>query len=214
MAGTCGRWPSSRCGVTAGRSLPSACPLLGTMARCLPASRAREATARDGIRIAAPSVVPVRFPARGNLSCTVVAVLRICLLGPFRVERDGRVIRSHEWARPKDRALLKLLALDRGHLVPQDRLCDALWPHLAPASAANSLHASVSRLRKLLGPAPLIRRERAGYTLAATASVWIDVEEFRQALGQAREWRCQGAWAPAAQAYRTAAALYRGELLD
>jgi DNA-binding SARP family transcriptional activator len=141
-------------------------------------------------------------------------MLRICLLGPFRVERDGQAIRRHEWARPKDRALLKLLALDRGHLVPQDRLLDALWPDLEPASAANSLHASISRLRKLLGSAPLIRRETAGYTLAATDAVWIDVEEFWRLLAQAREWRCRGARVPAVQAYRAAAALYQGELLE
>ncbi|HET8631311.1 MAG TPA: AAA family ATPase [Thermomicrobiales bacterium] len=141
-------------------------------------------------------------------------MLRICLLGPFRVERDGREIPSREWARPKDRALLKLLALDRGRLVPQDRLLDALWPDLEPAAAARSLHVAVSRLRKLLGPAPLIRRDAAGYTLAATDAVWLDVEEFRRLLGQGREWRRRGAWAPAAQAYRAAAALYRGELCE
>src|SRR5688500_18610475 len=83
-------------------------------------------------------------------------MLRILLLGPFRVERDGQVISRHAWARPKDRAVLKLLALDRGHVVPQDRLLDALWPKLEPVSAANSLHASISRLRKLFGLAPIM----------------------------------------------------------
>ena len=141
-------------------------------------------------------------------------MLRICLLGPFRVERDGETIPHRAWARPKDRALLKLLALDLGHLVPQDRLLDALWPDLEPASAANSLHASVSRLRKLLGPAPLIRHDAAGYTLAAPDAVWVDIEEFRRLLGRAREWRRLGAWGPAAQAYRAAAALYRGDLFE
>lgn len=141
-------------------------------------------------------------------------MLRICLLGPFQVERDGQLIPRREWARPKDRALLKLLALDRGHLVPQDRLLDALWPDLEPVAAANSLHVSISRLRKLLGPAPIIRRDAAGYTLAATDSVWIDVEELRRLLGQARAWRRRGAWAPATQTYRAAAALYQGDLLE
>ena len=140
-----------------------------------------------------------------------MATLRISLLGPFRVERDGQVIPRHEWARPKDRALLKLLALDRGHLLPQDRLLDALWPDLEPASAANSLHASVSRLRELLDPTPLIRRDAAGYTLAATDAVRVDVEVFRRLLGQGRDGRRRGAWAPAARAYRAAAALCRGE---
>ena len=33
-------------------------------------------------------------------------MLRICLLGPFRIERNGQAIPRQEWARPKDRALL------------------------------------------------------------------------------------------------------------
>jgi DNA-binding SARP family transcriptional activator len=141
-------------------------------------------------------------------------MLRICLLGPFHVERDGQVITAHDWVRPKDRAVLKLLALDHGRLVPQDRLCDALWPELDAGSAARSLHVAISRLRKLLGAAALVRRETAGYTLALTEVVWIDVEEFRQLLAQGREWRRRGAWSPAVHAYRAAAALYRGDLYE
>lgn len=149
-------------------------------------------------------------------------MLRVYLLGPFRVERNGRSIPPQEWARPKDRTLLKLLALERGHLVPQDRLLDLLWPNLAPAAAANNLHVAVSRLRKLLAPAlpdtaatpQPIRREGSGYTLPADASVWTDLEEFRRQLGQGREWRRRGAWAPAVRAYRAAEALYRGDLLE
>lgn len=149
-------------------------------------------------------------------------MLRIYLLGPFRVERDGRSIPPQEWARPKDRSLLKLLALERGHLIPQDRLLDLLWPDLVPAAAANNLHVAVSRLRKLLDPglpgtattSRVIRREGAGYTLPADASVWTDLEEFRRRLGQGREWRRRGAWAPAVRAYRAAEELYRGDLFE
>ncbi len=140
--------------------------------------------------------------------------LRIWLIGPFRVARDHQLIAPHEWARPKDRALLKLLALERGHVVSQDRLIDALWPDLEPASAANSLHVAVSRLRKLLGPASLVKRHEAGYLLAADGSIWIDVEEFQRLLGEARAWRRRGAWGAAVQAYRAAAALYHGDLFE
>src|SRR5579859_7642566 len=93
-----------------------------------------------------------------------VAMLRICLLGPFHVERDGQVIPPHAWARPKDRAVLKMLALNRGHLVPQDRLLDALWPELGVTSAAKSLHVAVSRLRVLVEQA-WRKTSPASYTL-------------------------------------------------
>lgn len=152
----------------------------------------------------------------------VGAALRIYILGPFRVEHDGRTIPPQEWARPKDRALLKLLALERGHLVAQDRLLELLWPNLAPAAATNNLHVSISRLRKNLTAHPpdtttgfsIIRRDGDGYTLASNASVWVDLEEFRRLLGQGREWRRRRAWAPAVGAYRAAEALYRGELFE
>ncbi len=140
-------------------------------------------------------------------------MLRIYLLGPFRVQRDEKVIPPQAWARPKDRALLKLLALERGHLVPQDRLLDTLWPDLAPASAANSLHVSISRLRKLLGSTQVVQRVGAGYRLTLD-SLWIDVEEFRRVLSQARGWRRRAAWTPAVAAYRSAEELYRGDLLE
>jgi DNA-binding SARP family transcriptional activator len=152
----------------------------------------------------------------------VRAALRIYILGPFRIEREGRPIPPREWARPKDRALLKLLALERGHLVPQDRLLDLLWPGLTPVAATNNLHVAVSRLRKLLTSEPphtataprIIRRDGVGYTLASNGSVWTDLEEFRRRLGQGREWRRRGAWAPAVGAYRAAEALYRGDLFE
>lgn len=150
------------------------------------------------------------------------AALRIYILGPFRIEREGRPIPPREWARPKDRALLKLLALERGHLVAQDRLLELLWPNLAPAAATNNLRVSISRLRKTLTSEPpdttigpsIIRRDGDGYTLASDTSVWVDLEEFRRRLGQGREWRRRGAWAPAVGAYRAAEALYRGDLFE
>lgn len=140
-------------------------------------------------------------------------MFRISLLGPFQVERDGRVIQRQEWARPKDRALLKLLALERGHRIPADRLLDLLWPDLEPFSAGNSLHVSVSRLRKLLG-STLIIREEVGYTLGSAESLWIDVEEFWRQLGEGRERRREEAWVSAAESYRAADALYRGDLFE
>lgn len=98
-------------------------------------------------------------------------MLRLYLLRLFKVERDGHVLTPQDWARPKDRALLKILALQPGHMVPQDRLVESLWPDLTAASGVRSLHVAVSRLRKLLGGVPLLRREGAGYVLPPGASV-------------------------------------------
>lgn len=148
-------------------------------------------------------------------------MLRLYLLGPFRMERDAQEVPASVWARPRDRALLKLLALQRGHVVTRDRLIDLLWPQLDGAAAVDSLHVAVSRLRRVLDPerrrgtgAPAIQRVDAGYMLAASASIWVDVEEFRRLAAQGREWQRRAAWVPAIGALRAAEALWRGELLE
>jgi len=62
------------------------------------------------------------------------------------------------------RALLMMLALRPGQLVPASQLIDGLWADQAPAGAANALQALVSRLRRAL-PEALIESRPAGYQL-------------------------------------------------
>ena len=153
---------------------------------------------------------------------TAEHVLRIFLLGPFQVELHGQVIPSRAWARPKDRALLKILAMEQGHLVPQDRLIEWLWPDLSLEAATNSLHVAVSRLRRVLTysisseqvGAPTIRRDVAGYSLAADPTIWVDLQEFRRRVDQGRDARRRQAWSAATIDYRAALDLYRGALCE
>src|SRR4051794_40395258 len=53
----------------------------------------------------------------------------------------------------RQRALLAVLLLERGHVVARDRLVDELWPEDPPARAVHTLQVFVSRLRGALGPA-------------------------------------------------------------
>lgn len=64
----------------------------------------------------------------------------------------------------KARRLLELLALGRGRAVPFDVLAEELWPDRRPARPADQLAVLVSRLRALLGPEVIERRD-AGYCL-------------------------------------------------
>src|SRR5262249_9403536 len=138
--------------------------------------------------------------------------LRISLLGPFQVELHGQVIPSRAWARPKDRALLKILALEQGHLVPQDRLIELLWPDLSLEAATNSLHVAISRLRRVVAfgipsetaDALAIRRDVAGYSLSADPTIWVDVHEFRHLIDRGRDARHLEAWSTAVGDYRAA----------
>jgi DNA-binding SARP family transcriptional activator len=70
----------------------------------------------------------------------------IWLLGPLRVDGVERLA-------PRDRVVLSVLALEAGHVVPSERLADALWGEQVPESWAKVVQGSVVRLRKLLGRA-------------------------------------------------------------
>ncbi|MFG2045413.1 BTAD domain-containing putative transcriptional regulator [Dactylosporangium sp. NPDC048998] len=52
----------------------------------------------------------------------------------------------------RQRAVLAVLVLNRGHVVPTDRLIDCVWGDRPPASAAGALQAYVSHLRRRLEP--------------------------------------------------------------
>lgn len=56
----------------------------------------------------------------------------------------------------KLRALLALLALNAGRVVPTDQIVDALWGEDPPPGVRNGLQALISKLRKSLGSADLV----------------------------------------------------------
>src|SRR4051812_24441884 len=60
------------------------------------------------------------------------------------------------------RALLAMLLLDAGRVVPVDRLIDGLYGERPPAGAVNAVQSQVSRLRSALP----VEFDGAGYRLA------------------------------------------------
>src|SRR2546423_712202 len=84
------------------------------------------------------------------------------MLGPLEVRDDADTVVEVGGARL--RALLILLALDPGRVVPTARLIDALWEDQVPAGATNALQALVSRLRRTV-PGIAVKPRPAGYQL-------------------------------------------------
>jgi DNA-binding SARP family transcriptional activator len=107
--------------------------------------------------------------------------VRFELLGPLRVvEGDSDVTP----ARPKQRALLSLLLLRRGEVVPGAQLIEALWGEEPPGTAQTALHGHISNLRKLLG-ADRIRTRPPGYLLQVSPGE-VDLARFESLIAEAR----------------------------
>ncbi|SFR28090.1 DNA-binding transcriptional activator of the SARP family [Lentzea waywayandensis] len=75
--------------------------------------------------------------------------LRVQVLGPVRAWHDGQEIELGPAGR---RAVLGLLALAGGRVVPRADLVDALWGENPPPSATNVIQTYVKHLRRLFDP--------------------------------------------------------------
>jgi DNA-binding SARP family transcriptional activator len=139
-------------------------------------------------------------------------VVRVELLGGFRVTVGSRVVGEDAWRLRKAAALVKLLALEPNHRLHKEQAMDLLWPHLGARAAANNLHRTLYAARRVLEPrlpaadSRHLRLHGEQLELCPGGSLWVDVGVFEEAAAKARRLRD-----PAA--YRAAADLYAGELL-
>ena len=111
----------------------------------------------------------------------------------------------------KQRALLALLALQRGQPVSADRLIDVLWGDGQAANPANALQAQIGQLRRIFGAAAIVTSE-AGYALDVRPDQ-VDVVRFEQLVTKGRRLAADGELAPASAALGEALGLRRGEPL-
>jgi len=107
--------------------------------------------------------------------------LEFRILGPLEVEGDrGPVVLGGQ----QQRALLAVLLLEAGRVVPTDRLVDLLWGEAAPRTATTSLQNAISRLRRELG-AELLETRSPGYVLRVDPDQ-VDAHRFERQLRDAR----------------------------
>ncbi|MFW6693359.1 AfsR/SARP family transcriptional regulator [Streptomyces sp. MAR4 CNX-425] len=141
------------------------------------------------------------------------------VLGPVGVWAGGRRLGPDT---AQDRAVLAMLALEAGHVVPVARLERALWGGTPPASARNAVQGRISSLRRLLHAAARedaagdgdaeevgLTTTGAGYRLRA-AGARIDLHRFRTGVRRARRLNGSGA---AEEALTAALAEWRGTAL-
>jgi DNA-binding SARP family transcriptional activator len=105
--------------------------------------------------------------------------LRFRVLGPLEADAGGK---RAELPGGKPRALLALLLLEGGRVVPVERIVDGLWRR-PPASARKIVQAYVSQLRKVLG-AEAIQTASSGYSLPGSLDA-SDLGRFERLAGEA-----------------------------
>ncbi len=134
------------------------------------------------------------------------------VLGPFEVRDDGDEVLPIGAFR--QRAVLALLTIHAGQVLSTDRIIDELWAGSPPPAALKTLHAYVSRLRRVVGAAgaETIVRSYPGYLLAVDAGQ-IDAARFEQMISDASEALRQQRPADAAEMARHALGLWRGAAL-
>ncbi|KPC61365.1 AfsR/SARP family transcriptional regulator [Streptomyces chattanoogensis] len=123
-------------------------------------------------------------------------LLRIRLLGGFRLARDGGAPLAERWSRPSARTVVKLLALAPDRQLHREQIMAVCWPHAELPAALRSLRVALHAARHALEP-ELRPRAASSYLTAdgvllrlARDAVWIDTEHAaalaRQALAGGR----------------------------
>ena len=126
------------------------------------------------------------------------------ILGPLEVLDDGRAL---ELGGPRQRAVLALLLLHAGQVIPAERLIEEIWAGGPPDGAAATLQSYISRLRRELGRETIVTRGGAyGVELASSE---FDLQRFERLTSEATSLPP----AQAAERVREAMALWRGPAL-
>src|SRR5262245_34691557 len=136
-------------------------------------------------------------------------VFELRLLGPVRAIRFGGEIAL---GGPKQRAVLALLLLEAGRVVPAARLTEEVWRGSPPPGAAKTLRSYISRLRTALGPDAVIEGRGGGYMITVRADD-VDAGRFEQLVAAGQAALDEGRAAAAAGRFAEALRLWRGQAL-
>jgi len=135
---------------------------------------------------------------------------RVRVLGP--VEVTGPLGRARLIG-ARQRAVVGLLALSAGAVLPRWRLVDALWGEDPPRTAIKSLHSHVARVRQALdacGLAGLLVTRDAGYALAVAPGD-VDALRFEDCARRGHDELLRGEPAAAVARLREGLGLWRHE---
>ena len=109
--------------------------------------------------------------------------LQIATFGQFHIEREGQPI-VQEWMTQRPGQLLKFLICERGRVVSNDRIAEALWPDAGHREAdtrsryyVHILRDKLEPMRTRRSPSQFVIAHRGGYMLDM-GQAWIDADTF------------------------------------
>ena len=118
--------------------------------------------------------------------------MRISTLGTFQVWRGKETIPANGWRREKARHLFQLLLTYRHSPLDRDQICEHLWPESEATTAQRNFKITLNALYQVLEPgrepgsdSAFIQREGTVYSLRPGADIWLDAEQFAQAVRRA-----------------------------
>lgn len=135
------------------------------------------------------------------------------ILGALEASADGAVANLGP---PKQRALLAILLLHAGEIVPIDRLIDQLWGENPPRTAGHSIQIYISELRKAierLDGRRILATRPPGYQLDVDPAS-IDARQFERLIEEGTRRLRSGDNEGGAQDIRAALRLWKGPALS
>ena len=143
--------------------------------------------------------------------------MRVRCLGGFSFVVNGEPV-DESAAKPMERALLHVLAINPGERVHREALIEALWPEADGDAGLHRLQVAVSSLRRLLSASGadgsrILTRDGDGYRLALPVGSDCDVRDLEQAMRRAATARGAGDTGLEEEALVAAMASYGGPLM-
>src|SRR6185503_3512189 len=134
---------------------------------------------------------------------TTLQTVELGVLGPLQVRKGGAPV-PIPGAKP--RAILTLLGLRSGSVVPADTLIELLWGNEPPRTDAKALQTHISSLRRTLGDG-FVLTEGTGWVLNTTET---DATRYKLAARLGRDAVAAGDPSQAIARFDEALALWRG----
>ncbi|MFH2038969.1 MAG: BTAD domain-containing putative transcriptional regulator [Chloroflexota bacterium] len=118
--------------------------------------------------------------------------LRVQTLNGFQVWLGDKLIPTNGWQREKARQLFQLLLTYRRTPLDRDQIFEYLWPDADPLTAQRNFKIVLNTMYQVLEPerdpgseSAYILREGTSYCLRQEADIWLDADQFIQAVRRA-----------------------------